>query len=89
MEYIELREADVQAGMSKIDVEMSQMLKIISSNVSNVKNLTSFQIQRSQMLTRELERARQGEEVQAACENGTATTSTVTSTTFTKQREHH
>mmetsp|Transcript_26854 Transcript_26854/g.39781 ORF Transcript_26854/g.39781 Transcript_26854/m.39781 type:complete len:290 (-) Transcript_26854:254-1123(-) len=54
MEYIELRESDVQQGMSKMEKEMSLLVKDVNSRVSNVLRQTGTQTSRSKMLTAEL-----------------------------------
>lgn len=57
MEYIEIRESDVQRGMTKVDSEMDFLLQEINSRLRNVRKRTSAQSSRSKMLTAELREA--------------------------------
>lgn len=57
MEYIELRESDVQQAMSKMENETNLLLKEVNSRATNVLRQTGTQISRSKMLTAELRQA--------------------------------
>ena len=57
MEYIELRESDVQQGMSKMEKEMSLLVKDVNSRATNLLRQTGTQTSRSKMLTAELREA--------------------------------
>jgi len=58
MDYVDLREANIQVGMAKMESDMSQILKVVTSKIGNVRKETTSQVAKSRLLSAELKNAR-------------------------------